>query len=127
MPRRDKIIDRVIRAYVRNASTKEVKYTLDQLKDVTASATMDTQEVVDALDTPITELPRAKKFEMSGSNALYHMDLQAEQYGTEVDTSSSTNTFLAPCADELDYAKDATTVTLSHTPAGTGAAGIAYI
>lgn len=127
MPRRDKVIDRVLRAYVRNVSTKKLKFMFDQLKDVSASATMETQEVTDAFDAPITELPRAKAFEMSGSNALYHMDLQAEQYGTEVEKSSASNTFLAPWADELDYAKGATTVTLSHTPAGTGADGIAEI
>lgn len=125
--RRDKIIDRVIRAYVRNVSTKELKFMLDQLKDVTAKATTESQEVKDAFDSLITELPRAKAFEMSGNNALYHMDLQAEQYGTEVETSSASNTFTAPWADELDYAKGATTVTLSHTPAGTGADGIGYI
>lgn len=125
--RRDKIIDRVIRAYIRVPSTLKIKWMMDQLKDVTASATMETTEVLDALDTPITEIPRAKAFELSGSNALYHMDLQAEQYGTEVDTSSASNTFNTPCAEELEYQKGATSVTLSHTPAGTGAEGIPYV
>lgn len=125
--RRDKIIDRVLRAYVRNVSTKKIKFMVDQLKDVTAKATMETQEVKDALDAPITEIARSKAFEMSGSNALYHMDMQAEQYGTKVDTSGADNTFTAPCADELEYAKSATSVTLSHTPAAAGAAGIPYI
>lgn len=127
MPRRDKVIDRVLRAYVRNVSTKKLKWMMDQLKDVTSKATMETQEVKDAMDCPITELPRAKGLEFSGNHALFHMDLLAEQYGTEVEKSSASNTFLAPWADEIEYAKSATTVTLSHTPAGTGADGIPYI
>jgi hypothetical protein len=125
--RKEKIIDRVIRAYVRNVSTKKVRFTVDQMKDVTAKATMETQEVKDALDAPITEIARSKAFEISGNNALYNMDMQAEQYGTKVEASDSATNFLAPCADELEYAKNATTVTLSHTPAGTGAAGIPFI
>lgn len=125
--RKEKIIDRVIRAYVRNVSTKKVKFTVDQMKDVTAKATMETQEVKDALDAPISEIARSKAFEISGNNALYNMDMQAEQYGTKVESSDASNTFLAPCADEIDYEKNDTTVTLSHTPAGTGAEGIPYI
>lgn len=125
--RRDKIIDRVIRAYVRNVSTKKLKFMMDQLKDVTAKATTETQEVKDAFESLITEIPRAKAFELSGNNALYHMDMQAEQYGTKVESSDSATTFLAPCAEELEYAKGDTSVTLSHTPAGTGAAGIPFI
>lgn len=125
--RRDKIIDRVIRAYIRNVSTKKIKFMVDQMKDVTAKSTVETQEVKDAFDAPITELARSKSFEMSGNNALYHMDMQAEQYGTSVESSSSSSTFLAPCAEEIEYEKNATSVTISHTPAGTGAAGIPYV
>lgn len=125
--RHDKIIDRVIRAYVRVPSTLKVKWMMDQLKDVTASATMETTEVLDALDTPITELPRAKAFELSGSNALYHLDLQAEQYGTSVELSDANATFEAPCAEEIEYKQNDANVTLKHTPSGTGAEGIPFI
>lgn len=123
--RKDVIIDRVIRIYVRDVRTKRIKFMLDQVKDVSTSATMETQEVLDALDTPITELARSKAFEMSGSNALFHLDLEAEQFGTEVDSSAADNTFLAPCAEEIEYAKGATTVTLAHAPAD--AAALPYI
>ena len=81
--RKDVIIDRVIRIYVRDVRTKRIKFMLDQIKDVSTSATMETQEVLDALDTPITELARSKAYELSGSNALFHLDLEAEQFGTE--------------------------------------------
>ena len=125
--RQDKVIDRVIRMYVRKISTKEVMLVLDQLKDVTAKATMESTEVVDAMEVPIAEIPRAKGFELSGSNALYHTGLQAEQYGASLDKSSASNTFTTPCAEEIEYAKSATSVTLAHAPVGTGAAGIPYI
>lgn len=125
--RNNLIIDRVVRLYVRDYSTNNVKFYLDQLQDVSTSATLESQEVVDAIGALIDEIARSKAFELSGNHALYHTGLQAEQFGTVLETSTANKTFRAPAAEEIEYAKGATSVTLAHTPADTTAIPAIYL
>ena len=120
------LIDRVRRLYFKSKSTSAVIWSISQPQGVALNATMETQEITDALDTVIAEIGKAKSLEISGENALFDFGLLAAQFGDEISTSGAELTFKAPAVDELilDNSKQAKT---TYVPAGTGSAGIPYI
>lgn len=120
------LIDRVRRLYFKNKSTGAVIWAISQPQEVALNATMETQEITDALDTVIAELGKSKGLEISGQNAIFDFGLLAAQFGDEIATSGATLTFAAPAVDELILDSN-TQATTTYVPNGTGAAGIPYV
>lgn len=120
------LIDRVRRLYFKNKSTGAVIWAISQPQEIALNATMETQEITDALDTVIAELGKSKGLEISGQNAIFDFGLLAAQFGDEVTTSGSEVTFAAPAVDELILDDNGKATTL-YVPNGTGAAGIPYV
>lgn len=123
-------IDRIVRGVMLNKSTKSAMWAINQITDPSLQGTAENQEVLDYLNTPIASLDRAKKLTLSANNALFDLGLLAAQFGTERNYSTASNTFVAPSFEEFTITYSASgegSVTLQHTPVGTGAAGIPFI
>lgn len=124
------LIDHIIRGVMQDKATKEVMWGLTQITEPRLEGSVESQDIVDFLNSPIASLDRAKTLTFSGSNALFDLSLLAAQFGGTRNFSSSSNTFTAPAFEEFTVKYSASgggTVTLKHTPVGTGAAGIPYI
>lgn len=110
-------IDRV-RRVVGFGSDSSAFLNLTQLEDVTIKATVDKTEVVDALGSPVMELMRAKKIEISGNSSMFDLNLLGAQVGSKVEDSSADNKFYVPCFETYTYsASNGGTYTLKHVVA----------
>lgn len=125
MELRNFVIDRVLRGVMLHSSTGEALWSINQIEDPQLSVSADTTDAVDALGIPIMTFDRAKNAEFSARNSLFDLGLLAAQSGTSIEQSSATVTIEVPCFEEVKYAGN--TITLKHTPKGTGADGIPYI
>lgn len=115
------VYDRAIRGAMLDSNTKEVLWTLNQIREPNLSVTTENQQPVDALDVPIMTIYRAKTLEFSGENALWDLPLMAAQGGTKVTKASDAagTSVVVPIFDEITIGQDgatATSVTLRHTP-----------
>lgn len=109
-----------------HSSTGEALWSINQITDPSLSVSSDTAQATDALGTPIMTFERAKSAEFSASNSLFDLGLFAAQAGTEIEQSTAANKIATPCFEEV-VKSSAASATLSHTPKGTGAAGIPFI
>lgn len=124
------LIDHIIRGVMQSKATKEVMWGLTQITEPSLEGSVESQDIVDFLNSPVASLDRAKTLTLGASNALFDLGLLAAQFGGSRNESSSSNTFAAPTFEEFTVKYSATgegTVTLKHTPVGTGAAAIPYI
>ena len=107
------VIDRVIRGVMTNMAG-EYLWSVTQITDPSIKVTADSEDVVDAMNSPITSFNRAKKAEFTANNSLFDLSLYAAQNGTKKQVASSSNKILAPIYEEI-VASGANT-TLKHTP-----------
>jgi len=121
------IIDRVRRGTMFDKSTGVANWSLTQITDPTLKITATTEEVTDALGSPIMILDRAKKGEFTASNAIFDLGLAAAQFGTSKEIAATGATITTPKFEEFIVASTTTTITLSEIPVGTTAAEIKYI
>lgn len=113
------VYDRAIRGAMLDPNTKEVLWTLNQIREPNLSVTTENQQPVDAIDVPIMTIYRAKTLEFSGENALWDLPLMAAQGGTKIVKASDDTSVIVPIFDEITIGQDgatATSVTLRHTP-----------
>lgn len=123
-------IDQIVRGVMQSKSTKEVLWGLTQITEPSLEGTAESQDILDYLNSPIASLDRAKTLNFSGSNAVFDLGLVAAQFGGTRNYSSNDNTFVAPTMEEytVQHSEEGGgTVTLKHTPVGTGADAIPYI
>lgn len=124
------IIDKIIRLGIQNKNDKSLNVMLTQVGNPSVNATMESTQIVDALEVPIAELGRAKGLEIGGENALFDFGLLAAQFGSEIEESSASKQFTVHSfMDELVVAgtDEAPTATTSHLPIGEAAAGIPFL
>lgn len=114
------IIDRPLRGAMMGKGG-EIFWTVNDFKDPTMSATVDSTQAVDALNTPIMEFDRAKTVEFSATNAGFDLGLFAARAGLPKKNAASAapievpafDTFAGSAAHDSIAAKD---ITLNHVP-----------
>lgn len=109
------VIDRILRGVMFSTTTREALWNVSQIASFSISVTSDSQDAVDATDTPIMTFYRAKQCEVTAENALWDLGLFAAQGGNTLDASSATNKYNVPIFDEITL-ESATSATLTHTP-----------
>ena len=109
------VIDRILRGVMFSTTTREALWNVSQISSFSISVTSDSQDAVDATDTPIMTFYRAKQCEVSAENALWDLGLFAAQGGNQLDASTATNKYNVPIFDEITL-ESATSATLTHTP-----------
>lgn len=110
------VVDRCLRGTMFSTTTREALWNVSQIASFSISVTSDSQDAVDATDTPIMRFYRAKNCEITAENALWDLGLFAAQGGTSLEASSADNKFNVPIFDEITIGATPTTVTLTHTP-----------
>ena len=120
------VIDRPLRGMMLHSSTGEVLWTINQIEEPSLTVSAETKDAVDAMGTPIMSFDRAKTAEFSAQSSLFDLGLLAAQSGTSIQESSASAKITTPCFEEV-IMPDSGTITLKHTPKGTGKAGIPFI
>lgn len=112
------VIERVREITAWDLTNGELKLRITQPKEVSLNTSAETEEVVDAVGNVITILNKAKKGQLTGSNALFSLDLAALQWGTTKQVASDTGKIKSYMSEVLtvDSAKK---ITLSQTPTST--------
>ena len=85
------LLDRVRSLVFKDPETGKIRFRLTSIEDPTLGVTADSEEIVDALGSPIATLYRAKRGTFSGTNSVVSLDLAANQYGGEKIVASSNN------------------------------------
>lgn len=111
------VIDRILRGVMFSTTTREALWSVSQISSFSISITTDSQDAVDAQDTPIMTFYRAKQCEISAENALWDLGLFAAQGGGDnaLEASTAEVTYNVPIFDEITLAS-ATSATLTYTP-----------
>ena len=108
-----------------STATGEALWSITQINDASINMASETSEVVDAVGNKITEFDRSKSCEISGSNALWDLDLSAAQWGSEKNVATESNIIKAPAYEQLRITNGQ--VVLKHVPVGTAGAEIKWI
>lgn len=98
-----------------STSTREALWSVSQISSFSINVTSDSQDAVDATDTPIMTFYRAKQCEISAENALWDLGLFAAQGGNQLEASTADNTYNVPIFDEIELTS-ATSATLTYAP-----------
>lgn len=106
------IIDRPIRGMMMS-QTGDIFWSVNDFKDPRMSATVESQQAVDALNTPIMEFDRAKTVEFSATNAGFDLGLFAARAGLEKQNASEDKIIMVPAWDTLP-GKSGTPIILNH-------------
>lgn len=93
-------MDRILRGIMFSTTTREALWNVSQIANFSISITSDSQDAVDATDTPIMTFYRAKQCEVTAENALWDLGLFAAQGGNQLDASTATNKYNVPIFDE---------------------------
>lgn len=124
------VIDKIRRVLFFDGADDAVLFNLTQIEDVSMNATVDNNEVLDAMQNVIMTIEKAKNMEIAGNASFFDMALLGAQWGSGVEDSSATVKFAVPCFETYTYKADATTHELKHEIAtgslGTGIAKYAY-
>ena len=109
------MIDHIIRGVMFNTSDGSVLWSINEISEASLNVTVDTQDAVDALGTPIRTFNRGKTAEFSAQNSLFDLGLAAAQGGTEKKVATATNKISVPCFMEVELTADnLTTLTLEE-------------
>lgn len=119
------IIDRPLRGAMMSQSG-DIFWSVNDFKDPTMSATVDSTQAVDALNTPIMEFDRAKTVEFSATNAGFDLGLFTARAGLDKMTASNNAKIVVPAFDtfaghgaytpEGGSLVQSKNLTLNHTP-----------
>lgn len=124
------VIDKIRRVLFFDGADDAVLFNLTQIEDVSMNATVDNNEVLDAMQNVIMTIEKAKNMEIAGNASFFDMALLGAQWGSGVEDSSTTVKFAVPCFETYTYKTDAATHELKHEIAtgslGTGIAKYAY-
>lgn len=124
------VIDKIRRVLFFDGADDAVLFNLTQIEDVSMNATVDNNEVLDAMQNVIMTIEKAKNMEIAGNASFFDMALLGAQWGSGVEDSSATVKFAVPCFEPYTYKTDAATHELKHEIAtgslGTGIAKYAY-
>lgn len=110
------ILERVKSVLFTDYSTGDILARLTQLEESTLETTSETDEVLDAIGSPIDRIQRSKAATFSASNSLFSLDLAAQQFGTDKQVASSSAKIKVPAEEIKTVNGTAHTVTLTHTP-----------
>ena len=110
------VIDRIIRAVALSHTDDSVLFSINQVTNPSLNVTSETAEAVDALGVPVAIFNRAKSCEFSAENALFDMNLMAEQAGTEKKVAAEGAGIVTPAFEEITIDGESTSYTLAHTP-----------
>ena len=124
------VIDKIRRVLFFDGADDAILFNLTQIEDVSMNATVDNNEVLDAMQNVIMTIEKAKNMEIAGNASFFDMALLGAQWGSGVEDSSATVKFAVPCFEPYTYKADAATHELKHEIAtgslGTGIAKYAY-
>ena len=109
------VLERVVQASLYDLEDHKLLNRLTSIEDPTLNTTAEKEEVVDAQGNTITDIYRAKKATLGGSNSLVSLDLAASQFGAKKEIASADNKIINYIAETKDISKDGT-VKLSRTP-----------
>lgn len=109
------VIDRALSGTMRDRSTEDIIFYLNQIKEPSLECAGEQVFVTDAVGVKIATFDRSKEAKLTGSNALVNMGLAAAQFGSDKVVASDTQKIITPVKDVLT-AKDGK-ITLSKTPA----------
>ena len=110
------ILERVKTVLFTDYSNGDILARLTQLEESTLETTSETDEVLDAIGSPIDRIQRSKAATFSASNSLFSLDLAAQQFGTQKQLASSESKISVPAEEIKTVDPAAHTITLSHTP-----------
>lgn len=99
------VINRAISAVMRDKTTAEPLFYLNQITEPSLETSGEAAEVVDAQGIKIASFDRSKTASLSGSSALVNLGLAAAQFGGEKIVADENNQFSVP-ARELITLKD---------------------
>ena len=91
------IIDHIIRGIMFSTTTNTPLWAINEISDASLNVTVETQDAVNALGTPIRTFNRGKTAEFSANNSIFDLGLAAAQGGTEKIVASAGNKILSPC------------------------------
>ncbi|MEF9983692.1 MAG: hypothetical protein RR806_03140 [Oscillospiraceae bacterium] len=112
------VIDRVRRGSMMSKSTGDIQWSVTQMEDPSLKCSGESKEVVDAIGAPIASFDRAKKVELSSSNALFDLNLYAAQMGTTKKVASAVEKITSPMFEIVDIVTGYADITLKHIPVG---------
>jgi len=114
------VIDRAIRASMKNKTTGVILWTIDQVKDPTIECSSEVVYATDATGSKIAGFDRAKDATLTFVNAVFNLSVSAAQFGGSKEVASSTNKIIVPKFESLTLGAVAsvvnTTITLEQTP-----------
>lgn len=115
------IIDHIVRGIMFSTTNNTPLWAINEISDASLNVTVETQDAVNALGTPIRTFNRGKTAEFSANNSIFDLGLAAAQGGTEKIVASAGNKILSPYFLEVDLTeKSLTTLELpsNRTPKG---------
>lgn len=121
------IIDRPIQLAMFSKLTGELYWRVNQIEEPHLKCTSTSEEVVDALGSPIMIFDRAKKAEFTASNAILDLGLAAAQFGSAKEFASDTNKIVTPKFQTFTITEAQTSIVLAEKPVGVTGAEIKHI
>lgn len=107
-------------------ATDELIGRYTQVEDPSLKTSAESQDVTDAMGTPIQTFYKAQKGTFDFTNSLHSLDLWASQFGSTKNIASSTNKIVTPVSETITIGSD-NTVTLKYVPVGTTGAEVKYV
>jgi len=119
------VIDKIRRLLFFDGADNAAIVNLTQIEDVSMNATVENNEVLDAMQNVIMTIEKAKNMEIAGNASFFDMALLGAQWGSGVEDSSATVKFATPCFETYTYQADKATFDLKHeVPTGSLGTGI---
>jgi len=91
MKKNELVLEKVRSLSFNDLSTKKMLFRLTQLEDSALNVTAESEDVTDAMGSPIMTMYRAKRAEYSATNSVFSLGLAGAQFGSDVVEATSTN------------------------------------
>ena len=105
-----------------NPTTGALNWLINDVKDPSLKTSADSTVATDALGSTVATIYKAKKAQLTGSNAFFSLSLTAAQYGTSKKVASASAKLVTPKTEIITVGETAgtknTTITLAQTPYG---------
>lgn len=109
-----------------DTSTDELVGRYTQIEEPNLNTSSDSEDVTDAMGTPIHTFYRNPQGTFSFTNSLHSLDLMASQLGSDKVIATSENKIIMPVSETITIGSD-NTVKLKYVPVGTKGAEVKYV
>lgn len=107
-------------------ATGELTGRYTQIEQPSLQTSAESNDVTDAMGTPIQTFYTAQKGTFSFTNSLFSLDLAASQFGTTKEVADKDNKIIVPVSETLPIGNDGKVV-LKYVPVGVEGAEIKYV